>query len=73
MKIDMFIQITTNPNTYSVSYITFDDDGITINSTKKTTYIAHNVNDIVKDLLNTVKPSFYKVYVDDILISQLRD
>lgn len=71
MKLDLFIQITTNPNTYTVSYLLFDNDGITIDS-KKTTYICSNVKEIVKDLLNEIKPNYYKVYADDVLISQVR-
>jgi hypothetical protein len=42
MKLDLFIQITSNPNTYTVSYMIFDDDGIMIDS-KKTTYICSSI------------------------------
>lgn len=71
MKLDLFIQITINPNTYTVSYIVFDDDGLTV-KTNKTTYICHDIKEIVYDLLNEIKPNFYKVYADDVLISQVR-
>jgi hypothetical protein len=71
MKLDLYIYITTNPNTHTVSYILFDDDGITIDS-KRTTYICNYIWEIVKDLLNQYKPTYYKAYCDDVLISQVR-
>jgi hypothetical protein len=71
MKLDLFIHITTNPNTYNVSIILFDDDGITIDS-RRTTYICSNINAIVIDLLEEINPTYYKVYFDDVLISQVR-
>ena len=71
MKLDLFIHITTNPNTYNVSYILFDNDAITIDS-KRTTYICSNIDYIVSDLLEEIKPTYYKVYCDDVLISQVR-
>jgi hypothetical protein len=71
MKTDMHIMITVNPNTYNVSYIRYDDDGITIDS-GRTTYIAENISDIALDLIEKYKPTFYKVYVNGLLTSQVR-
>jgi hypothetical protein len=71
MNLDAFIQITSNPNTFTVSYIVFDDDGLTVDS-KRTIYIAHDIKEIAHYLLNEIKPTFYKFYCDDVLISQVR-
>lgn len=71
MKLELLIQITSNPNTYTVSYLVTNDDGITIDK-KKTTYICSNIDEIVYDLLYEIKPDYYKAYCDDVLISQVK-
>jgi hypothetical protein len=72
MYLDMMITINSKPDAYDVLYKVFDADGLLLRR-GAITYIAKNIKVIVNDLLNDVKPTSYKLYADDVLISQLKD
>jgi len=72
MYLDMMITINSKPEAYDVLYKVFDADGLLLRR-GAITYIAKNIKVIVNDLLNDVKPTAYKVYADNVLISQLKD
>ena len=66
---DLRLYIETGLEITTARYDVYDADAIVIDS-NKIKYACANVKDIVREILNKTQPDNYKIYINDVLITQ---
>ena len=66
---DLRLYIETGLEIITARYDVYDADAIVIDS-NKIKYVYADVKDIVSEILNKIQPDNYKIYINDMLITQ---